>query len=139
MILRTLSFWSGVLHTVLYLLSLIALAILVGRGDVVSPGRLVVPLTMVPCLHMAVCIEMAYSAHKCELFGLAVWLAWFAVWLPAMTAGLVWLAVCWLETAAQLDVALAVLSLLLLALLWPAYGAVALYYRQLYKTEKTKV
>ena len=135
--LRTLSFWSGVLHTLLYLLSLIALAVLVGRGDV-SPGQLVVPLTMVPCLHMAVCVEMAFSAHKCESFGLAVWLAWFAVWLPLMSVGLVWLVVCWLAEGSQLEVALAGLCLVLLVLLWPPYVVVGMYFSELRNKERAK-
>ena len=135
--LRLVSFWCGVLYTALHLLALIALAVLVGRGAV-SAGQLVVPLTMVPCVHMAVSVEMSFAAHKCEPFGVAVWLAWFGVWLPAATGLLVWLAAGWLATGVQLDLALAVLSVLLLALLWPAYVAVAFFYHQLRVSETVK-
>ncbi|KAF0296904.1 hypothetical protein FJT64_005643 [Amphibalanus amphitrite] len=135
--LRLASFWTGVLYTVLHLFVLIALAVLVGRGAV-SAGQLVVPLTMLPCVHMAVSVEMAFAAHKCDPFGVAVWLAWFGVWLPVATGLLAWLAIGWMAAGGQLSVALTVLSSLLLALLWPPYAAVALFYYELVKSEKPK-
>ena len=135
--LRLISFWSGVLYTALHLVVLIVLAALVGHG-IVYAGTVVVPLTMLPCVHMAVSVEMAFAAHKGEPFGVIVWLAWFAIWLPAATGVLVWLVVGWLATGVQLDAALAGLSLLLLALLWPPYVAVALYYHHLRRADASK-